>query len=249
MSDAGGGERIRSFSRVTWILGSVIVMGIGAIAFPTIYRDAAGDIYVASGDDLDDLETSPWLQEEPVELEAVDGRIDIGPQGGYLELDPETPAMTVTAELDDEEYASARQSVGTWNREDYALPSRVGWFAEPDDVGYVVVGPDGGRLWFDATGTRWGARLEPLETEPLDGEAAGTGPANLLYKGDALSARFIHTGAGILQVTLIAPGEDARMAVNAVDDVDTRASWDRPGIALMVIDATGDGEWTVAVDE
>lgn len=247
MSDPGL-QRIQSFSRATWSIGSIVVLVIALVSFPRLYQAPDGRIVVegeeyAAGLYGDD----PWLAEEPTRLEIVDDTIHGDQRGGYLPFPASADPLVVSVPTEYADSVHLRQSVGPVPDE-VELPPSIGHLWEPEDRVYLVPGQEDGGIWFATDDPEWSVTVRPVDAEPLIGTASGQGSAVLAYRGDALSARFTHAGAGIFQVTIAAPGE-LRLAVNDVDEVNSRASWDTPGVVLFLIDAPGEGTWTVTVDE
>lgn len=248
MSEATSGvDRIRSFSRVTWTVGTVVVMAIALLTFPQIYQEPGGAIYVDGGDYPE--REYPWYAEDPAELEIVDGVVRGDAGGGFLPFPASSSPMRLTPVRDLPDLLGVSQSVAPWTEESDP-PSSLGYLYEPDEIAYLVPSTEDGRIWFSTVAPQWEAEVTVVDAEEISGgSTSGQGDAILQYRGEALSARFQHEGTGIFQVTVAAPGETER-AVNEVDDVDARASWDTAGVVLFIIEApSGDGTWTVTVNE
>ncbi|MFD5215087.1 hypothetical protein [Microbacterium sp. NPDC058345] len=244
-------RRIGVFSRATWGVGALGVMIAAFLVVPQVAL-VDGALHVDPGNGLGIDRVYPYYEDDPVELELVDGRVSGDERGGWLPFPAgsEPLAFRMTHEHDD--YVNVFQ---TADAASFALgddrPENLDALWDPEDVVYAAPALTDGRLWFSAGTPAWDLAVEPVESTPLvEGAATGTGDALLSYRGDALSARFAHTGPGFLRVTLYAPElEDAGdPAVNDVDDFTTRASWRVPGTVLFRIESTG-GEWAVDVDE
>lgn len=249
MSDARSGDaRIRSFSRIVWTVGSIVITIVAVLVFPRIYLGPAGDLYVEGGG-IGYERTLPWLEDDPVELEIVDGRIRGDRDGGVLPLASSSDPLVLRGLGTDDIGVGVRQSVDAGDAADTDLPASIGWLYSADDEVFLLPGRADGLVWFSSEDPAWEVTVDPVRTQPITDSVSGTGDAVLAYRGDALSARFVHEGAGIFRVTIAAPGETT-LAVNEVDDVSERASWREPGVVLFLIEAAGgDGEWTVTTDE
>ncbi|WP_309128549.1 hypothetical protein [Microbacterium sp.] len=244
-------HRIGVFSRAAWGVGALGVMVAAFFVVPQVAL-VDGALHVDPGQGLVADRVYPYYEEDPVRLELVDGRLSGDERGGWLPFpaDSEPLAFRMTHEHDD--YVNVFQTADAASFElGQDRPENLEALWDPDDVVYATPALTDGRLWFSAGTESWDLVAEPVESTPLvDGAANGSGDALLSYRGDALSARFSHSGPGFLRVTLYAPELEyaADPAVNDVDDFSTRASWRAPGTVLFRIESTG-GEWSVDVDE
>ncbi|MGB4137006.1 MAG: hypothetical protein WA971_10600 [Microbacterium sp.] len=246
MSDPAA-QRIRSFSRVAWIVGAVAVAVIGIVTFPPLYRLPDGRIVPDGGAAAVEMDY-PWLQDSPIELSASDGTIAGDAHGGWLSMPADAEPVVITLSgAPDDEYVGVYQGVTGEYDDRYYWPTRLNALFDVGDAVYAVPATADDRIWFASRNRDWRATVAPADAEQLDGTASGSGPAVLEYHGEALSARFTHSGGGILHVTIVSAGA-TEVAVNDVDEVRTRASWKTAGTVLFVIDSSG-GEWTVTVDE
>lgn len=237
-------QRIRRFSRGVWVLGTIAIIAIALFTLPQLYLD--GDRIVDGA--FYEGPISPWHQDDPVELAIKDGHVTGDRQGGWIPLRSGSEPLTVRLiEVDDDQYIRIHQTpdAGTVATDS---PPHLGSLWDEVDRVHVVPALTDGRLWLRTDAPSWEVAVTPIGATPIrDAEASGAGDAVLSYRGDALSARFTHTGPGFLRVTIVSPGA-TELAINAVDDVSTRASWDAPGTVLFMIESSA-GDWSVAVDE
>lgn len=250
--------RIRAFSRYTWIFGSVGIIVAAFLVVPNITLLGDG-IVVAGGDGGYGERVNPYYEDDPVELTMADGVIPGGRQGGWMRFDKDSeplelrrPASHDDADHYGNDYISVYQTPGAPGeypeRDGLAMLSAL-WDSE--DVVYATPALTDSRLWFAAVDDEWQVLAQPVRsTAIVDGTAEGSGDGMLSYRGDALSAKFTHTGSGYLRVTAFSPEFEYRGEphVNDVDDFTTRTSWPVPGTVLFRIESSG-GEWSVTVDE
>ncbi|MEJ1086899.1 hypothetical protein WDU99_01055 [Microbacterium sp. Mu-80] len=250
--------RIRTFSRYTWIVGAVGVMVAAFFVVPNITLLGDG-VVVAGGNGGYGERINPYYEDDPVELTMADGVIPGDRQGGWMTFDKDSEPLELRrpASHDDtdhygNDYISVYQTPGAPGEHPArdGLPM-LGSLWDSEDVVYATPALTDSRLWFGAIDDEWQVLAEPVRsTAIVDGVAEGSGDEMLSYRGDALSARFTHTGSGYLRVTAFSPEFEYRGEphVNDVDDFTTRASWPVPGTVLFRIESSG-GEWSVTVDE
>jgi hypothetical protein len=83
-----------------------------------------------------------------------------------------------------------------------------------------------------------------------DGYASDTSDVFLVYRGDAVSARFIHKGAGIFVVTIQTLGGESDQPIIESGEVDQRLSWDPTDAVYFTVEADdGRGVWSIDIDE
>lgn len=245
-----GAERIRRFSMLVWMIGTLAVASIAFAVFPRIaVNPQTGDVYV--GDGGGDYLDYPWFADDPDEYEVVDGVLHGTREGGFLRLPAGDALMMLTTPEDfPADYVRAYQQLDTEFDTETDAWEPPGFVASlwPGGELLVMPGTEEGVLWFAESLADWTATVTTPETIPLEGSYSGTGNAVLLYEGDALSGRFQHSGGGLFIVSAVTVG-DWESLVNESDDVDVRVSWpptDR--VAIFVESDTGDGEWTITLD-
>ncbi|MGJ0204804.1 hypothetical protein NHL51_11715 [Leucobacter sp. gxy201] len=269
--------RLRRFSRLTWGAGIAAVAIVGIVLMPGIGVDpGSGRVFVVDRGWTGEAEYDrPWLHDDPVELELVDGVIAGGAEGGYFTLKPGSKPLRLTAEsienvtpqyggswvtvyqgrddffadLPGDDESGTGEQADPWERADGI--AQVGPLEDDDDsVLYVVPTDERTQVWFTGELGDWSIRAEEVDATPLDGSVTGSGNAVLEYRGEGLSAKLEHTGTGILNVRMFVPGERSLDPVVGADDFVQRVSWDAPGSVLFVIESdTGEGEWTATVNE
>jgi len=247
-----GFRRIRLFSAVTWAVGTVVVVALAFLTFPSMaVNPRTGELLV--GQDADEADYDyPWDTAGAAELEIVDGVVHGTRAGGYLRLSGGSPLLTLTpaAANDQDEWVRVYQQKGTeldTEASDWEWPGYLGALYPDTDV-VVLPGTDDGLLWFGESLGDWTATVSYPEATPMTATASGKGNALLLYEGEALSGRFQHTGTGIFLVGAVTVG-DWNSLVNEVDEVDVRASWEQTDRVVFQIESdTGDGSWTITLD-
>lgn len=244
-------RRIRVFSRTTWGVGAVGIMIAALLTVPQVAL-VDGELHVDPGHGLGADRIYPYHEDHPVKLELVDGRLSGDERGGWLPYPADAGPLAFRMAHEHADYVNVFQTAdaAAFERGE-ERHENLDALWDPEDVVYATPALTDGRLWFSAGTPTWELVAEPVEATPtVAGAATGTGDALLSYRGDALSAKFSHTGAGFLRVTLYAPEfeYDGDPAVNDVDDFTARASWPVPGTVLFRIESTG-GEWSVDVDE
>ncbi|MFD4957973.1 hypothetical protein [Microbacterium sp. NPDC058389] len=246
-----GFRRIRLFSAVTWAVGTVVVVALAFLTFPSMaINPRTGELLVGGEGGADDY-AYPWNTADPAELEIVDGVVHGTRAGGYLRLPGGSPLVTFTAAgATDDDWVGVYQQRGTGldpQADDWEWPGYLGALYPDTDV-VVLPGTEDGLLWFGESPGDWSATVAYPEATPMTGTASGTGNALLLYEGESLSGRFQHTGTGIFLVGAVTVG-DWNSLVNDVDEVDERASWDQSDrVVFQVVADTGDGSWTITLD-
>ena len=243
--------RIRSFSMVTWTVGTIVVMILAFVTIPPILSDPrTGALLVGAGGDRYDIER-PWLAAHPQEYTIEDGVVHGTRAGGFLRLPGGSAVLMLTPRQDVDDGPAVHQQVGVQldtDADDWAYPGYIGSLWGPSSPVLVMPADVDGLLWFSPSMTDWTIAVSEPEAQPMGESATGSGNAVLIYDGAALSGRFQHTGSGLLQVALVGVGEWESI-VNDFDEVDLRASWDPSDrIAFFVESDTGAGTWTITLD-
>ncbi|WP_203580904.1 hypothetical protein [Microbacterium hibisci] len=247
---SAGAERIRRFSMVTWLVGTVVVAIIAFLVLPQVaINPVTGDVYV---DEVPGDNDWPWLADDPQEYEVVDGVLHGTAEGGFVRLDADSDLLMFTdpdSQGGDDWVPVYQQNGVEFDVESDAWdsPGYLGSLYPDGDV-LVLPGDEDGLLWFGATLTDWTAGVTKPEVVPMGETATGQGNAVLMYEGDALSGRFQHTGSGLFLVAAVTVGGWDSL-VNEFDEVDVRASWEPTDRVVFQVDAdTGDGTWTITLD-
>ncbi|MGY4858579.1 hypothetical protein [Cryobacterium sp. AP23] len=239
-------QRIRSFSVWIWVWGALVLF-IGAL---TTYVD------VGVGDDgfgiLGDGD-NPWDVEEPPIFEP-DGATYSGEGSGLIRIPleehnqaPYTVTLLTGEYLD--LYMTDAEDIGR-PADDRGYPTNIAYLYDVGDEVLVLPNDTDLELWV-RTDDPWSFTFEQAEvTEITDGFASGTSNGFLVYRGDALSARFVHRGEGLFYVTIQTVGGRADMPIIESGEVDLRQSWDPTDAVYISIEADdGRGAWSVDIDE
>lgn len=262
-------KRLRRFSRSLWIVGVAVTAVIGVALMPIIaYDDYAGLRVIERGSNIFEggLEERAWETEDPTELFVRDGVLTGGDTGGYLTIAPDSKPLRLSlphgavTQGDEDFRLTVHQGITDFfepqaNGEHETGIVRIGTFDGWTDELYVVPAAVTTQVWFSerfgpAVRGQWELNVEELEVTPLSSEVSGSGNALLLYDGDALSAKFTHSGTGIFSAQVLVAGERDERPIVGVDDFVSRASWARPGPVLFIIEAdTGNGTWTATVSD
>ena len=239
-------RRIRSFSVWVWVWGAIVLF-IGAL------NTYAG---VGFGNDgfamLGDGE-NPWEVENPPLFDA-DGDTYAGEGSGLIQIpldehiqEPYTATLVAGEYVD--LYVTSVDDLGRPD-DDRGYPTRVADLYDVGDQAFVVPTEGDLELWIRTEG-EWEFTLEKSEVVEIEnGFASGKGNALLVYRGDAVSARFVHKGDGIFFVTLQTSNGETDRPIIESGDVDQRISWDPTDTVFVTIEADdGRGVWSVDIDE
>lgn len=240
-------RRIRSFSTWVWVAGALLM---AIVAFNTYARLGLGEGGFALIGDGE----NPWQQADPTVFDEHDGDVWSGTGSGVIHIPlDEHKQEAYTARLESGEYVD----LFVTRAEDIGRPADDrGW---PDSIAYfydvgeeaLVLPPDGElELWVRADGD-WEVTLEKAEVDEVEnGLADGKGNAFLVYRGDAVSARFVHKGDGPFYVTIHTFGGESDQPIIESGDVSQRLSWDPTEAVYFTIESDAEhGAWLVDIDE
>lgn len=238
--------RIRSFSVWLWV-GGAVVLAVGALnTFADVGIGDEGFGIIADNE-------NPWEVPDPPIFEP-DGVTYSGEGSGLIRIplqDHDEDAYAVSLISGDylDLYVTEADDIG---RPDGArgYPTSLGYLYDPkDDV--LVLPPDADLELWVRTDNPWQFTLQKAEVvEMTDGFASGTGNDFLVYRGDAVSARFVHKGEGVFYVTVQTRGERSDQPLIESGEVDQRLSWDPTDSVYISIEADdGRGAWSVDIDE
>ena len=243
---SGARGRIRAFSVWIWCCGAVVLF-VGAL---TTYADVgigeAGLGILGPGE-------NPWDVNDPTIFEP-DGTTYSGEGSGLISIpledhnqDPYVVSLLSGGYLD--LHMTEADDLGQNNNEP-AFPTNVGYLYDTDSD--VLVLPQGGdlELWV-RTDEPWEFTLQKADVAEIsNGFASGKGNDFLVYRGDAVSARFVHKGEGVFYVTVQTIGERSDQPIIESGDVDQRLSWDPTETVYISIEADeARGAWSVDIDE
>lgn len=238
--------RIRSFSVWVWVAGALVLF-LGAL---NTYAD------VGIGDDglaIIGPGENPWDVENPPVFEA-DGTTYSGDGPGLIRIpleehnqEPYIVHLNFGAYLD--LYMTDADDLDL-PYDEGGYPTNVGYLYDPEDE-VLVLPPDADvELWVRAD-EPWEFTLQKAEVaEITDGYATGKGNDFLVYRGDAVSARFVHKGEGIFYVTIQTIGDRSDRPIIDSGNIDQRLSWDPTDVVYISIEHDADrGVWSVDIDE
>jgi len=238
MSLAGGasplaGQRIRSFSVVTWVLGSLVfvVIGLGSLIGAWLSAPAP----------------RPWqLEETPLAVKSADGQSWSANGSALMELDDAdfagrpvelslTSGSGISIYLDDPDEP---------DRPDYLsyVTSRTPAFLFPDSGSF--------RVWIVADGP-WAVSLSTLDSEPLVDVASGKGSAYFYYDGPSSGARVEYRGDGYISVS-VTTRFGTESVLNEFGAVDRRIGWnpdDKVVIFIELAKSDVEGAWKIDLEE
>lgn len=238
--------RIRSFSVWVWVAGALVLF-LGAL---NTYADVGiGDEGLAIIGDGE----NPWDVENPPVFDA-DGTTYSGEGAGLIRIpleehtqDPYLVSLTSGEYLDF--YLTRTEDLGRPD-DDRGYPANVGYLYDTTDE-LLLLPPDADLELWVRTDEPWELTLLKTEVaEITDGFVSGKGNDFLVYRGDAVSARFVHRGEGLFYVTVQTLGGRADQPIIESGEVDQRQSWDPTEAVYISIEADAErGAWSVDIDE
>ncbi|WEO77191.1 hypothetical protein BJQ94_17840 [Cryobacterium sp. SO2] len=239
-------RRIRAFSVWVWVLGG-LVLGVGAL---NTYADVGvGD----GGFALLDAGANPWDIDEPPVFEAV-GSTYSGEGSGLIRIPLEEHSQEpyLVHFVSDgyvDIFVTRAEDLGR-PADDRGYPDSVAYLYSPGDEALVLPAEADLELWVRSDDP-WEFTLQKADVaEITDGFASGTDNNILVYRGDAVSARFVHKGDGVFFVTIQTTGGDSDQPIIESGDVDQRQSWDPTDAVYFTIEADdGRGAWSIDIDE
>ena len=243
-------RRIRSFSVWIWIAGALVMSGV---AFNTYIDVGIND----NGFGILGEEEYPWQQADPTVFEDRDGDTWSGNGNGVIRIpleehqqSPYIASLGSDAQDGDRVILSV-SDVADVNDDpaDRNWPTLIDYIRDGDRTP-VLPGDGLLELWVEADGD-WSLTLEKVEVDEItSGIAGGKGNAFLVYRGDAVSARFMHKGDGLFYVTIQSAGTESERPIIESGDVNERLSWDPTDAVYFTIESDAEnGAWTIDIDE
>jgi hypothetical protein len=238
--------RIRTFSVWLWVWGAIVLF-IGAL---NTYADVGlGDDGLAIiGDDV-----NPWDVEEPPVFEPV-GTTYSGDGSGVIRIpleehNEDAYSVTLVAGEYVDIYVTPAADLDQ-PANDRSYPNNIAYVYDPGDQALILPEDADLEIWVRSDDP-WEFTIEKAEfTEITDGFASGTGNGYLVYRGNAVSARFLHRGDGIFFVTVQTVGGQSDRPIIESGDIDLRESWDPTSAVYISIESEEDrGAWSVDIDE
>jgi hypothetical protein len=240
-------RRIRTFSVWLWVWGSIVLF-IGALN--TFADVGLGDDGLAIiGDDV-----NPWDIEEPPILEPV-GTTYSSDGSGLIRIpleehNQEAYLLTLVSGENLDVYITDPEDIDQ-PANDRSYPMNVGYIYDIGEA-VLVVPPDVDLELWVRTEDPWEFTLAKAEvTEITNGLASGKGNGFLVYRGDAVSARFLHRGNGIFFVTIQTVGGQSDRPIIESGDIDVRESWAPTTAVYFSIESDDEegGAWSIDIDE
>ena len=240
-------RRIRTFSVWLWVWGSIVLF-VGALN--TFADVGLGDDGLAIiGDDV-----NPWDIEEPPILEPV-GTTYSSDGSGLIRIpleehNQEAYLLTLVSGENLDVYITDPEDIDQ-PANDRSYPMNVGYIYDIGEA-VLVVPPDVDLELWVRTEDPWEFTLAKAEvTEITNGLASGKGNGFLVYRGDAVSARFLHRGSGIFFVTIQTVGGQSDRPIIESGDIDMRESWAPTTAVYFSIESDDEegGAWSIDIDE
>jgi hypothetical protein len=243
---SGARRRIRTFSVWLWVWGAIVLF-IGAL---NTYAD------VGLGDDglaiIGDNQ-NPWDIRDP-EVFEPDGSTYSGDGSGVIRIpleehDQDAYTVTLVAGEYVDLYVTPAADLDQ-PATDREYPDNIAYVYDAGDQALVLPEDADLELWV-RTDEAWEFTIEKAEfTEITNGFVSGKGNGYLVYRGDAVSARFLHRGDGIFFVTIQTVGGQSDRPIIESGDIDLRESWDPTSAVYISIESEEDrGAWSVDIDE
>lgn len=239
-------RRIGIANGLLWIVAGIVLVVVGATTAYTfvVAPYTGGDIFANPNG-------YPWEAETPVVAEEVEPNEWQADGSAVIRLDAEDFQDPHVASI----VAGADLDLYRTNPADLEIfPGERPW---PDYFGYLygdrelVIVPSGHdfELWIRAAGP-WQLRLAPLDVVEVTDVYAGKGDAFVIYRGDAVSARLTHVGAGVFFVDVYTAFENDTGAIIETNDVDRRISWDPDSWVVFGIESDAErGAWTIDIEQ
>jgi len=237
---------IRAFSVWVWVFGALVLF-VGAL---NTYSDVGFD---EDGFGLFSDLDAPWEMDDPPIIEAHGNRYSDDGSGVIripLEEHNQAPYQVVqTFDMDVDLFVTSPEDLAL-PEDQRGRPDNIAHLHRQGDTALVVPGERDLELWVSGNGS-WGITLQKAALREItDGSADDTGNVFLVYRGDALSARFIHEGAGVFVVTVQTPDGVFDQPIIDSDEVDQRLSWDPTDAVYFTVEAeAGRGVWSIDIDE
>jgi hypothetical protein len=239
-------RRIRTFSVWIWVWGALVLF-VGALnAYSDIGIDEDGFGLLSDNE-------APWEMDDPPVIEASGNRYSDDGSGVIripLEEHDQAPYQAIlTFDNDVDLFVTSPEDLALPEAQ-RGRPDNIAYLHRQGDTVLVVPGDGDLELWVRGNGS-WGITLQKAALrEMTDGYASDTSDVFLVYRGDAVSARFLHKGAGIFVVTIQTLGGESDQPIIESGEVDQRLSWDPTDAVYFTVEADdGRGVWSIDIDE
>lgn len=243
-------RRIRSFSVVAWIAGGLIMSGVAYNTYLDVGIGDGGFGIIGEGD-------YPWQQAEPTVFGNPDGDTWSGNGSGVIRVPladhQQQPHIARLGGRADEFAAISLSVTDTEDlddpADDRAWPRTIAYLRGEEEA-LILPGEGMLELWIEGEGD-WTLTLAKTDVDEItDGIASGKGNAFLVYRGDAVSARFTHRGDGIFFVTVHPAGAESDRPIIESGSVNERVVWEPTDAVYFTIESEEEhGVWSIDIDE
>jgi hypothetical protein len=238
--------RIRTFSVWIWVWGALVLF-VGALStFSDIGLDEDGFGLLSDNE-------APWEMDDPPVIEASGNRYSDDGSGVIripLEEHNQAPYQVIlTFDNDVDLFVTSPEDLALPETQ-RGRPDNIAYLHRQGDTALVVPGDSDLELWVRGNGS-WMITLQKAALrEMTDGFASDTANVFLVYRGDAVSARFIHKGDGIFVVSIQTQNGVSDQPIIESGEVDQRLSWDPTDAVYFTVEADdGRGVWSIDIDE
>jgi hypothetical protein len=243
-------RRIRSFSIVVWVIGAAVMAIAAALVFTRVGWDPDNNALVEL--DAGGGYVNPWEQQDVAFADHGESSDTWSGNGNaVIHLDEPTEPMQVglvsgdSVDVFQSEESEPQLELAP---DDRGWPNNVAYLYSDTDIGVILPREHTVELWVRAQGD-WEIEISPLNAEPIEDFASGTGNAAFIYTGEALSARFQHKGDGIFFVSLYTDTDDDQPIIES-GRVDERISWDATSSVIFLVESDeGEGAWSIDIDD
>jgi hypothetical protein len=237
---------IRRFSLWVWVWGA-LVLAIGVLTtFSGVGFDENGFGLLSDND-------APWEMVDPPVVEAHGNEYSAHGSGVIripLEEHNQAPyELILTSDNYVDLFVTSPGNLALPEAQ-RGRPEAIAYLYSPGDRALVLPGDSDLELWVRGAGS-WGFTMQKAALREItDGFASGTTNSSLVYRGDAVSARFIHEGSGIFIVTVQTQGGMPDQPIIESGRVNERLSWDPTDTVYFTVEADdASGAWSIDIDE
>ena len=237
---------IRTFSAWVWVWGAMVLFAGALNTYSDIGLDEDGFGLLSDND-------APWEMDDPPIIEASGNRYSDDGSGliriPRQEHDQAPYQVILTFDNDVDLFVTSPEDLALPEAQ-RGRPDAVASLHRQGDTALVVPGERDLELWVRGNGS-WGITLQKAALrEMTDGFASDTANVFLVYRGDAVSARFIHKGDGIFVVTIQTQNGVSDQPIIESGEVDQRLSWDPTDAVYFTVEVDdGRGVWSIDIDE
>ena len=237
---------IRTFSAWVWVWGAMVLFAGALNTYSDIGLDEDGFGLLSDND-------APWEMDDPPIIEASGNRYSDDGSGliriPRQEHDQAPYQVILTFDNDVDLFVTSPEDLALPEAQ-RGRPDNIAYLHRQGDTALVVPGDSDLELWVRGNGS-WMITLQKAALrEMTDGFASDTANVFLVYRGDAVSARFIHKGDGIFVVTIQTQNGVSDQPIIESGEVDQRLSWDPTDAVYFTVEVDdGRGVWSIDIDE